>query len=410
MRRALYALALVLHVWLQVAPAVGKVHADRGGKDFSSYYYAAAAARDGKDPYDTALLSKLARKDHTRRAVNPYFYPPPFVLTMLWAPSFTLHHAYWMMLVANEILLVTCLAALHRWFAVPAWALALLIASYSPIPDHAWMGQANLLALLPSLAGLALARGESRRYDLAGGVLVGLSAMLKMSPALFLLYWGLRRNWTAIAGAVTTAMALSVIALPFVSFSQQIVFYRDILPGFASGDYHGLTVPISLPANHSIPDMWNRLLPSGGDLLSSGARIGSGICTLSMIALWAWACRKRGNEPAVLGALTVMMVVTPVYTYEHHLVFLLLAVGAAARVSPAFGLTYFFLAWPLTRLRQTQGWAPDGMDPWLRESKFLAELSLFALCLWAHRRTLALQSLAIRPPAPTPDAASASPP
>ena len=401
MRRALYALALVLHVVFQLAPAIQKVSADNSGRDFSSYYYAAAAATHGKDPYDTAGLSKLSRKDHTRRGVNPYFYPPPFVLTMLWAPFLTLHQAYWAMLVLNEVLLAACLAALYRWFAVPTWALALLVATYSPIPDNAWMGQANLLALLPALIGLGVARatrdadvaggglGIDRRRDILGGALVGFSAMLKMSPALFLLYWALRRNWTAIGMAVVTAVALSVAALPFVTLSQQIVFYCHILPGFASGDYHGLTVPISLPANHSIPDLWNRLFPSGGDLLSERARVGSLACTLTLIGVWAWVCRKRGNEPAVLGALTVIMVVTPVYTYEHHLVFLLLALGAAARVSPAFGLTYFFLAWSLVRLRQVQGWAPDFVDPWLRESKFLAELSLFGLCLWRHRSEVA---------------------
>ena len=34
-----------------------------------------------------------------------------------------------------------------------------------------------------------------------------------------------------------------------------------MLPTFATGHYHGLTVRISLPANHSIPDLLNQVWP-----------------------------------------------------------------------------------------------------------------------------------------------------
>jgi alpha-1,2-mannosyltransferase len=260
------------------------------------------------------------------------------------------------------------------------------------------MGQANLLALAPALAGLALAR----RQPVAGGALVGVAAMFKMSPALFLLAWALARNFRAVGAAVATALLLSVVSLWLVPLPVQITFYRDILPGFSTGDYHGLTVPISLEANHSLPDLFDRLLPDPGDLLGVAAQRASTATLLGLLALWAWRVRRRPDSPASLGALAVLMVVAPVYTYEHHLVFLLVAVGiAAGEVSRASAAArregrggaavawwallvflWFCLAWPLPWLRAAQAALPPALAWVTRESKTMGEAALFGLLCW----------------------------
>lgn len=370
--------ALCLHVGLQLAPAWQKVAPDKGGRDFASYYYALQVALDGHDPYDTKALSARARAEKTRNGVHPFFYPPPYLLSVLWAAPLTLRQAYVGMMVVNELMLAGCVVLAVGAFGVPTWVALLLITTYTPIPDHMAMGQANLLALFPAMLGLAVAR----RNGWAGGALVGVAGMLKMSPALFLLYWALRRQWRPVVAAMATAIALSVATLPLVSFADQLRFYTDILPGFSSGDYHGLTVPISLEANHSIPDLYDRLFPTKANTLSATAQTASTVTMLALLGLWGWVFRKPGHETAAIGALTVLMVVSPVYTYEHHLVFLLLAVGAAADLSLGFALVYFFLAWSLTMLRWTSAHLPEALHGLVRESKFLAEAGLFVLlCL-----------------------------
>lgn len=385
MRSALLLLAgLVLHAVLQLGPAWDKVSSAKHGRDFASYYYALQVAADGGDPYDTHALDVAAREDRTRKSVHPYFYPPPFLLAIGWARPLSLHQAYVGMLLLNEALLFGCLFVLVRAFAVPVWVTTLLLATYTPIPDNAWMGQANLLALLPALLGLAAAP----RRPVLGGVLVGVAGMLKMSPALFLLYWVLRRQWRPVFAAAATAAALSVLALPLVDLDAQLRFYTEVLPGFGVGDYHGLSIPISLPANHSVPDLFDRVWDFPNPRrLSPEAHRASLAATVGLLALWAWRFRRPGDEPAALGALTVLMVVLPVYTYEHHLVFLLLAIGAAATVAPAwlFLPAYFFLAWPLHWLRDAQAAFPE-LEGVLRESKFLAAMALFAFCAWRAGR------------------------
>ena len=411
LRAAVLLLGLAGHLFLQALPAWQSVSKASSGRDFASYYYALQVAADGGNPYDTAALEASARADRTRKQVHPFFYPPPFVGVVGWAHPLSLHDAYKGSFFLNELLLAGCLWLGVAYFAVPLWAVAALLCTWSPIPDNAWMGQANLLALFPALAGLALA--ERGRWGF-GGVLVGLAAMLKMSPALFLLYWLFRRQWKAAAVAGCTAICLSVAALPLVNLAAQKQFYLDILPGFGAGDYHGLSVPISLPANHSIPDLYDRLFPTSGRLLSATARHAAGATAISLLAAWAWfAATARAAGPAV-GALTFLMVAIPVYTYEHHLVFLLVAVGIAAggvqevaaadwrrgRRASAAGwwivlvLAWFFLAWPLPWLRGVQATFPKEWEWLFRESKTVAEGAFFVLLLGLSRRLPANESRA----------------
>ena len=407
MSRALRALLLVVglcgHVMLQAVPAWNSIHKAPSGRDFASYYYALQVAADGGNPYDTAAMEQVARGEHTRKQVHPFFYPPPFLAVVGWAKPLSLFAAYKASFWLNETALFGCLSIGVFYFGVPLWAVVALLWTWSPIPDNMWMGQANLWALFPALAGLALAeRGRLK----SGGVLVGLAAMLKMSPALFLLYWLIRRRWMAVGAAAVTAVVLSATMLPLVDLAAQKELYLTIPPGFSAGDYHGLSVPISLPANHSIPDLFDRAFPSSGRLLSDNARHASSLVALVLLAKWAWFAHKARSPNAALGALTVLMVAIPVYTYEHHLVFLLVAVGIAAGGVQAVAaedwqagrrnraamwwitllLAWFFLAWPLGWLRGAQAEFPDGWGWAFRESKTMAEGAFFLLLLALSRR------------------------
>lgn len=390
-------IGLAGHLAFQALPAWKKVHGGGAGRDFSSYYYAAEVALAGGDPYENRAVDAAAQAEHVRKSVNPYFYPPPFLLTVAWVGPVSLQTGYELWFALNEALLLVALAIGVRSFGVPMWGVAALLWTWSPIPDNAWMGQANLLALVPALAGLAVAQ----RRPLAGGVLVGTAAMLKMSPALFLGWWLIQRNWRAVLAAMGTAVALSLAALPLVGLEATKRFYLEVLPGFSKGDYHGLKVPISLEANHSIPDLMDRAFPGPGSILSPTAQHASTAAVVALLALWAWRAWRATEPAAILGALTVLMVVTPVYTYEHHLVFLLVAIGTAAGLSwshgregwrkghrgvaVAFGtalvFSWFTLAWPLPWLRAAQAMLPKDLAWVCRESKTMGEAALFVLLL-----------------------------
>ncbi len=408
---ALLAFGLLVHVLFQVLPAKTAVWDTGNGRDFASYYYAYKVADHGGDPYDNAQLDRMASSEHTRPTVQPYFYPPPFLATMAWVPAFKLPIAYRGMLVLNELALASCLVVLWAGFSVPMGAIGVLLAIWSPIPDNLKMGQANLLALLPALLGLWTARIDRRWAPWVGGVLLGTAAMFKMSPALFLLYWAMRREWKPVLAAIGTAVGLSLASLVLVPLTTQIEFYTVVLPGFARGDYHGLSIPISLSANHSIPDIFNTWWPGPSKTALSGkALLASRIVTVVLLTWWfarsAVLVRSTvASEPVgvarALGALTILMVTLPTYTYEHHLVFLLLPVATLIalvfeRAPAAFAsgastpsrvwvfssvIAIFFVAWPLDVLNATMHAVPTALAPLVRESKFMGLIAMFFLLL-----------------------------
>jgi hypothetical protein len=390
-RRSIVVLALVGHLFFQLKPAYTKVVTDTTGRDFASYYYALQAAKLGQDPYLTQNLNRFSSQGQRKKVVHPFFYPPPYLLAMGWALPLSLSQSYLAMLFLNELCLFGMLFLLIRGFAVSLPMVGLVLVAFTPIPDNAWMGQANLLALLPALLGLYL----SRKQEVLGGVLVGIAGMLKMSPAFFLLHFAVMGRWKGVAAGVVTAVLLSVLVLPLVSFEQQLRFYTEILPGFGTGDYNGLKVAITLNANHSWPDLLNRLFP-GNDRLSPTAQVLSTLSLLAALGGWSFWGRKQAprtiqEEGLVFGVLSVFLVMLPVYTYEHHLVALLPMIVLSGSVlkgrleTGLFGLCFFCLAWPLGWLKAAQEAIPV-LDPLFRESKFLGELLLIGIGVWQLRR------------------------
>ncbi len=385
-----FALFLFAYVGVSGMPAWNKVSKAKSGRDYATYHYAVAEALDGGDPYDTRALSKRARAEKTRKSVHPYFYPPPFLALMTWADLVDLATGYKSFFVLNQLALFGCLVVFRRWFGAPWVLLGVLALSFTPITDNAKMGQANVLVMLAAVAGLWR----------SSGALVGAAAMAKMSPALYLFAWVARRKWRPVMSAVLFAVLSSVLVLPLVGFDAQWRFYTDILPGFSSGHYHGLKVPISLPANHSIPDLFHQYWPgSDAQTLSSTAQWGSKLVTLLLLAGLTWIARLRrdslGNA-GVYGACTVLLLITPVYTYEHHLVMALFpaAVVGTALLDGRLGRwgwvaaipAYFFTAWPLYWLRPAQDVVPD-LHWWLQESKFMGVFCLGVLCVLTALRS-----------------------
>jgi alpha-1,2-mannosyltransferase len=376
-------------------------------RDFASYYYAVQVAAEGGDPYAKRALTQRARQDASRKGgVHPFFYPPPYLATFAWAIPLELETAYHSWYWLQHFFLLAVVLALWRWWPSRGMALALgiIAASFSPIPDNDWMGQANLFVLACVVPGLLLV--ERGRWHV-GGALVGLGCMLKMSPALLVAWWLLQRRWRPALAAVVAASLLSLASLPLVGWELQWRFYTEVLPGFSTGDYNGLTVPITLTHNHSIPSLLHELF-GGGETTRLHPVAGwvSRSITLALLGLLAWRFRRRGGDPLAalcqVGVVVVLMLVLPVYTYEHHMVWMLVPYAAVFAVLADGRLprwwwwvlapAYLIQALPLDWLKEIYRSLPalGGMrDPvyyLLRESKFLTALITGVACALAAVR------------------------
>ena len=367
-----------------------------GGKDFASYHYAAVAAKERGDPYNTPALARRARVDGRHIPINPYFYPPPFLLLVAWSPYTSLDVAYKVWFWISEVAAVAAIGAtvaltrpLGRW--APALVMV-AVALCSAFADNLRMGQANLVVLAVTLLGLWSARAE--RSEVGAGALLGVACMWKMSPALFVLHWLVQGRYKAVLAAIVTAIFASLATLPLLDLAHQWRFYRRVLPGFGTGDYNGLIVPITLFGNHSIPNLYAQIFPGFGDL-GVVARVLSAGTALMMLAGTMFAFRTATDEVqrvAQVAAIAVLMLLVPVYTYEHHLVWALPAVvviGMAlveGRLSRWFAAPFALAAavWGLDlAVVKTVAIEAIRISWWLefvvQEAKFASLVVLFAL-------------------------------
>ncbi|MBX2801683.1 MAG: DUF2029 domain-containing protein [Myxococcales bacterium] len=388
------AAAVAWHVLSVLTPAWVISAGETRGRDFASYYYAVQVAADGGDPYDKKALNQAARQDSTRRGVHPYLYAPPFLLVMAWALPTDLSQAFHIWFWLHELAAIATALVLWAWWrrlgAEMGWLVAVMVALMTAIPNNHAMGQANFPGLALALAGLW--QTEERRPVL-GGALMGAACMLKMSPALFVVWWLVKRQWHAVGAAVATAVVLSVVSLPLAPVDVQWRFYTQILPTFGSGSYNGLAVPIGLFGNHSLPNLLNDWFPGDGKVLSDTARTLSSLIALGSLGALAWLFRAPEATPlqraAQASCVGVLILLVPVYTYEHHLVFAIpaavLAVFACVRGHLPVGWTgvvAFSVVVLLFDLQSLKGMAlamPASLGAvasLFRELKFLALLGL----------------------------------
>jgi alpha-1,2-mannosyltransferase len=289
--------------------------------------------------------------------------------------------------------------------------LAGLVALMYAVTYSTELGQANFPVLLLVVLGL----WKEQDRPLLAGVCVGLACMMKMSPGLIVLWWLIRGQWRPVAGAVAAAVGSSLLTLPLLGLWRQLAFYREVLPGFGSGDYNGLA--IKMFGNHSLPNVWHQYFPGSSHQLSPAARALSAVSAVGVVggllALFARPTEDRVKLAAQGCALLVGMLLVPVYTYEHHLVFaipaMVLGVVAVARGwlprwwGVLLGLALPVLCMELGALRlMAMDWvttARPGPCIWVQEAKLVALLVVAAAMIWLGSTALSDPS---RPPPPRP--------
>jgi alpha-1,2-mannosyltransferase len=393
-----HALGVVDH-WRQA-------HKERHGRDFASYYYAVQVGADGGNPYDRKALASSSREDETRKSVHPFFYPPPFVAATAWLRPMELQAAYRVWFWLDELFTLACGLLLWRWWRPlddsVSLTVVLCLGFLTAIPNNHVMGQANFPVLF--LVLLALFQDDEGNAWRAGA-LMGAACMLKMSPGLFVAWWLLRGRWVSALAACGSAVVYSVLALPWVSLEHQWHFYSAVLPGFGSGDYNGLSVGIDLFGNHSIPNLLDGIFPNEiarDTSLSSMARTLSSAALVGLVAALGWCFREgpadRLAQAGQVGAICAAMLMVPVFTYEHHLVWLIpgvvVAVAAIARRRlPLYwtwlvGLAITFWAFDLADLKLVYMYVKSSysmLAVGIREAKFASVLCVFVACVVVGR-------------------------
>ncbi len=203
--------------------------------DFFAYYLAGDRFGEGQNPY-------YFGQGQDRRYAE-YLYPPTLlpVFRALSALAYDQARLLWLALyLAAYVALVAAIvrAALpeHRRTLL-ALSTLLTVCSF-PLLMHIHNGQSDVFVIVLVLGGwLAYARGH---WLLASG-LFALATLLKVNPALLLIYFVLyRRDRRFLMGFVSTLVLMVLVSLAFVPANLYRDYVLDVLPTVARGTRYWL--------------------------------------------------------------------------------------------------------------------------------------------------------------------------
>ncbi|MEV8516221.1 glycosyltransferase 87 family protein [Dactylosporangium sp. NPDC051484] len=351
--------------------------------DLGIYRQAVSFWLDGHDIYD------YVKPDDTQGSLG-FTYPPfgalvlvPFAV-LSWIPAVVLYSVVTVAAVlVTTYWLVAPVARGKGWELPFALILALTVISVlEPIRENYTFGQINMVLVLLILADLLVLMPRGSRW---AGVLIGLAAAIKLTPAIFIVYLLISRRYRAGLTAIASAAAATLLAVAVMPRGS-VDFWTDALwqgEGIGNAAYTFNQSLYGMLARLAAPHDPNRLLWAALALLTLG------------FGLWrARRAALAGDEVVGLTITGIVGCLISPISWVHHIYWFVpaLIVLAAARrrawfavviaVTVGLGLVSWF----------EQGLPPDpwshGMQGFLIENWYLLLMValLFVLPIRADSR------------------------
>ncbi len=227
----LLALLALVFLWHTVIPASGKLTAG-----FMAYFVAAQSVQEGEPGarlYDDEWFAARVVAESRGRVTDIYLANPPTV-AVAWLPFVFLSvEAARRIWIAFSVL---CLAG-SVWLVAGElgrlrhpWALAGLCALFTlPAPTREQFSYGQMYACLLLLHVIAW-RAYLQRRDARAGIAVGAAMMLKISgwPVCLLMF--AQRRWVAVRWVIATAVASTLLSLPWVGMASWRTFLVEAIP------------------------------------------------------------------------------------------------------------------------------------------------------------------------------------
>jgi alpha-1,2-mannosyltransferase len=290
--------------------------------DIDVYRMGGQAWLDGRPLYSDGAMF------HTRAGIElPFTYPPlaaiafsPFAWLPLSVASAAITLTTLVLLIASTVIVLTRLDGWPSTMATgePAWLRRTWLAAaivapaviyLEPIRSNFDFGQINVV-----LMTLVIADCVPRRTPWPRGMLLGLAIALKLTPAVFLLYFVLRRDGRAMLTAAVSVVVATVAGFA-LAWSDSLEYWTETV---RNTDRIGTA---TLNTNQNIAGALARLGVGEGERFVLWT-----LSCFAVLAVTVWATRRvlRAGEP-VLALICVAMfglVVSPV-SWSHHWVWVL---------------------------------------------------------------------------------------
>ncbi|MCP9276450.1 glycosyltransferase 87 family protein [Mycolicibacterium arenosum] len=266
----------------------------------------------------------------------PFTYPPlaavafaPFALLSLPAASIAITVTTLLLLLASTWIVLTRLRVAQRWplpdgagwrrASLAAAIVALAVLYFEPVQANFEFGQINVV-----LMTLVIADCVPRKTPWPRGLLLGLAMALKLTPAVFLLYFLLRRDTRTLITAVVSAAVATLVGMAFA--------WRDSLQYWTETVHDTDRIgTVSFNTNQNIAGWLARLGVAEGPRFVLWT-----IACFAVLGLTVWAGRRvlKADQPmlALICVALFGLVVSPV-SWSHHWVWALPAVLVTAVIA-----------------------------------------------------------------------------
>lgn len=296
------------------------------GHDFSAYWLAGRNVLEGASVYTPDQLAGPYPSQEQYR----YLYPPFLALAVtplsaLFA-DYRLANWAWAALCAAAGLAAVVGVARAEGFRGRR-ALVLLVGAtlaMPPVVGDLAIGNVNMLLLgLVGAAWVALRRGTPRA-EIAAGALVGVATLIKVFPALIVVWFIITGRWRAAGASAFVAGGLALATLP-VTGLQPWLDYPIVLANLA---------PPSDTTHTLAPAVWL------GDFIGfTPARLLVGLAGLGVVV---WSARSQPAAVSFAVAVVVSLLVAPAL-YHHYLALavlpLIVALGQGG-LGPGLAVAY----------------------------------------------------------------------
>lgn len=245
-----------------------------------------------------------------------WHYGPLFHLVTL--PLFVSHDlraAYVGWLLATYAFLLAALAITWRAFDLRGvrWIALLGVLNFVPLYEAITQRNIEIFELLLILGAFALMRTG---HQTAAGVLIGLAAMTKFLPLIFVPYFAIKRMWNALVASLITLVPMTIATEWLFGWS-----HSGIVVQLRAGSF------LRSELNQSLSGMIIRLLQWTHAYSPQSAATFSRIAILAALGGLSWLFLKTrdcdGIEDLEWSVLIAAMVLLPPHNQQYYLVLLI---------------------------------------------------------------------------------------
>lgn len=200
------------------------------------------------------------------------------------------------------------------WRPLAAGGLTAVALATHPFVEHIFFGQVNVFLVLLCLIDVLVLRHRAAR-----GALVGVASALKLTPAVFAIYFwatGRRRAALTAVGSAAGCTALAAVILP----SASVDFWTRVI-------YEGQRIAgsITYTSNQSLLGLVSRVVPDG---------FGTGVWVIAAVAVAAIGITRgraaffAGDERGGFAMTALLAVLLSPIAWIHHFVWFVPVIGA----------------------------------------------------------------------------------